>query len=224
MFNRIKPPIQSSFPPRRYSGSNSDAGVFILGIAMRCTGCKKEKDNTEFSPSCSKPKKARYCKQCMSEKWAKWAATKDKEYHVSRVEKWKKQNIERWNDCCKRYREKNKEKLILYYREKRATNIEYQLRDRMSRRLREVLSGKKRGKRWEELVGYSVSDLKAHLESLFLPGMTWTNRGEWEIDHVKPVILFHVDSYDHPGFKQCWALSNLQPLWRTDNRKKSCKY
>jgi len=38
---------------------------------------------------------------------------------------------------------------------------------------------------------------------------------KWEIDHVIPQVYFKYDSADHPAFAACWALENLQPLWRT---------
>jgi hypothetical protein len=31
----------------------------------------------------------------------------------------------------------------------------------------------------------------------------------------------HYESPDDPKFQECWALSNLQPLWAKDNLKKS---
>src|SRR3546814_3330220 len=45
----------------------------------------------------------------------------------------------------------------------------------------------KNGRSWEILVGYTVADLMAHLERQFLPGMSWDNRGEWHIDHIRPL-------------------------------------
>ena len=33
---------------------------------------------------------------------------------------------------------------------------------------------------------YLPLDLAAHLEALFWPNMSWSNYGEWEVDHIKP--------------------------------------
>lgn len=77
---------------------------------------------------------------------------------------------------------------------------------------------------WEVLVGYTLTDLKNHLESRFLPGMTWENYGEWHIDHIKPRAAFSFETSEDPQFKECWSLSNLQPLWAIDNLRKNCKY
>ena len=91
----------------------------------------------------------------------------------------------------------------------------------MSSRMYYSLRKAKGNCHWEDFVDYTISELKQHLESLFKPGMSWDNYGDWEIDHVIPVSAFQYNSPDDPTFKQCWSLTNLQPLWRHDNRTKS---
>jgi hypothetical protein len=82
--------------------------------------------------------------------------------------------------------------------------------------------GKKNGYRWEILVGYTVFDLKAHLEKQFENGMTWDNYGSyWEIDHKIPVSAFNFTSPGDIDFKKCWSLGNLQPLWAKENQSKN---
>jgi hypothetical protein len=49
-------------------------------------------------------------------------------------------------------------------------------------------------------------------------GMSWDSYGEWHVDHVRPCSLF--DQRDAVQFAECWALSNLQPLWAEDNVRK----
>lgn len=93
----------------------------------------------------------------------------------------------------------------------------------LSHAIRESIKGRKAGRRWESLVGYSVDDVIAHLEAQFVAGMCWENYGEWHIDHIKPVSAFRFDSPDDPQFADCWRLSNLQPLWAIDNLRKGAK-
>jgi len=76
---------------------------------------------------------------------------------------------------------------------------------------------------WEDLVDYTIDDLKNHLENQFKEGMSWDNYGKWEIDHIIPVSAFNFNSPNDPQFKLCWALNNLQPLWKRDNRTKTNK-
>lgn len=72
-----------------------------------------------------------------------------------------------------------------------------------------------------ELLGYFPADFKAHIESLFVPGMTWANHGEWHIDHVIPLSVLIRRGVSSPAVIN--ALSNLQPLWAEDNQRKSAR-
>jgi hypothetical protein len=62
----------------------------------------------------------------------------------------------------------------------------------------------------------------AHLESKFLPGMTWENRGvkpgQWSIDHIKPLSAFNLT--DRMQLLEACHYTNLQPLWHSDNVRK----
>lgn len=95
----------------------------------------------------------------------------------------------------------------------------------MSRRMRTSLNSDKAGHSWEDLVDYTLEELKAHIENLFQPGMSWDNYGKygWHIDHKTPVSSFNIGSYDCEDFKKCWSLENLQPLWAKDNLRKGNK-
>jgi hypothetical protein len=72
-------------------------------------------------------------------------------------------------------------------------------------------------------IGYSIEELIAHLDRMFTDGMSWERfkAGEIHIDHIIPKSLF--DPTDPEQVRQCWALSNLQPLWAEDNMRKSNK-
>lgn len=83
------------------------------------------------------------------------------------------------------------------------------------------LSGVPKTERSLALVGCSIDELRQHLESKFMPDMTWKNRGihGWHIDHIKPCSSF--DLTDPAQLRQCFHYTNLQPLWSRDNLKKS---
>lgn len=80
----------------------------------------------------------------------------------------------------------------------------------------------KQGRTWTKLLGFSVTDLKKHLESQFTEGMTWDLllAGEIEIDHIFPRCALPHSSPNDENFKKLWSLSNLRPLWRGHNRSK----
>lgn len=69
-------------------------------------------------------------------------------------------------------------------------------------------------------LGYSSEELRSHLESLFSTGMSWENWGEWHIDHIRPVSSFP----NGTPLTEINSLSNLRPLWATENLRKSSKW
>lgn len=109
---------------------------------------------------------------------------------------------------------------------KRKQNPTVRLNLSISNGIRNSLKTGKNGRHWESLVGYTVSDLVKHFESLFKDGMTWNNYGisGWHIDHKIPISWWEIESAEDPAFKQCWALDNLQPLWASENCSKQDRY
>ena len=103
---------------------------------------------------------------------------------------------------------------------RRGWNEQNRIRLAMSSRMYYSLYKAKGNTHWEEYVSYTTEELKQHLESLFRDGMSWDNYGEWEIDHIIPVSAFNYNSPSDISFKHCWALQNLRPLWKPENRAK----
>ena len=102
-----------------------------------------------------------------------------------------------------------------------ARNPSARIRASMSARMWSALKGKKDESLFD-ILSYSFDALKRHIESMFYEGMSWENYGKWHVDHVKPCAAF--DLTDKDQFDTCWSLSNLQPLWASDNIKKGAKY
>lgn len=138
---------------------------------------------------------------------------------------------------AKEYRENNKDHYREYFRNYNKTderknyinnwrkreyhnNSAFKLNDNMAGYINRSLKGNKNGRSWEKLVGYTCQDLMQHLEAQFKDGMTWENHGQWHIDHIVPKSLFNIISAEDKGFKKCWALENLRPLWAKDNIRK----
>jgi hypothetical protein len=74
------------------------------------------------------------------------------------------------------------------------------------------------------LLGYTVSELKSHLESHFKPGMSWDNYGKghesWSIDHTRPISSFPKSA----TIAEINALGNLRPMWHKENCSKGNKW
>lgn len=103
---------------------------------------------------------------------------------------------------------------------KRRARPDGRVNHRVASNILQSIQSSKGGRRWELLVGYTLSDLMKHLERQFLPGMTWENMSLWHIDHILPLASFSFESADSSEFRAAWALSNLRPLWAGDNLKK----
>lgn len=128
---------------------------------------------------------------------------------------WKGRTNQKLADEEKRIRH-NKQMLDYYYRNRVARNFGNRMRDALNR------TGVRKTKKWEELVGYTVEDLKKYLESQFQPGMTWDNYGKngWNIDHIQPIHTFNIKKENDEEFQECWSLENLRPLWQEENMKR----
>jgi len=133
------------------------------------------------------------------------------------------EGIRIWQKANKN-KNKDKDKMKAYRsfwtKQKRQTDPKFRLNCCVSSAIKLSLKENKNGRPWTSLVGYTLDDLKKHLEKQFTKGMTWENCGKWHIDHKIPISVFNFTSPEHEDFKRCWALSNLQPLWAAENISK----
>lgn len=122
-----------------------------------------------------------------------------------------------------RYQE-NKGEINAATRARYAEDIEFQLMTLLRGRFKKIIRGERSTENCRRLVGCTLDELRVHIESQFLPGMTWGNRGlrGWHIDHIRPCASF--DLTDPAQRAQCFHYTNLQPLWAADNLAKSTKW
>jgi len=182
----------------------------IDGYYSSCRLCKKSYYNNRYKEI----KKANYLRNVGVER--KKARGRYYENREVRIAKTKEYNKEHKEEKLKYQRIYNKKYLY--------NDIKYRLsRAIRTKIVRTIKKGSKNRQRWELLVGYTVEQLKKHLENLFRPGMSWSNYGKWHIDHIKPISAFDYNDYRDQTFKICWSLENLQPLWAKDNISKGGK-
>ena len=125
------------------------------------------------------------------------------------------------------YREANRERLLEAQRIRGRKNfaarygvdLQFTLKHRVGSLLRVSLSKGRKSRRFVEILGYSLDELRAHLEKQFSRGMNWDEfmAGRIHVDHIIPVSLFNISSDSCDEFKACWALPNLRPLWASEN-------
>ena len=143
----------------------------------------------------------------------KWSKDNSKKI-VKKVKIWREQNPEKYKKQAREYISK------LYH-----TDLKYNLNYRMSIAIGRSLKGNKNGKHWEVLVGYSMLDLKRHLQKTIPKGYTWQEylEGKLHIDHIIPKNAFEFTKPEDINFKKCWALVNLRLLPAKENIRKSNK-
>lgn len=73
------------------------------------------------------------------------------------------------------------------------------------------------------LLGCTMAEFVAHIESLWSDGMTWGNwtRDGWHIDHIVPLSSF--DLSDAGQLKAACHYTNLRPLWAAENLRKGSR-
>lgn len=159
-------------------------------------------------------------------KTKEWNA-KNEEHVRARSAAYRARNRSTLNAKQLDYYKANKEKVIAYQgryiSEKYKTDPLFAVRMVCRRRLLFALTkhGYKKSSKTETILGCSFVELIKHIESKFLPDMTWDNRGMfgWHIDHVVP--LSSASSAEE--IERLSHYTNLQPLWAADNWSKGAK-
>lgn len=108
-------------------------------------------------------------------------------------------------------------------RRRYANNPQVRLKSHHTTLLSSVLrdtAGEKAVVRFEDAVGCTVAEFKSHLESLFVDGMSWENRGRhgWHVDHIRPLSSFDLTIPSQRS--EAYHFTNTQPLWADANRRK----
>ena len=210
-----------------------------------CSKCGIKKDSSEFyKDKRNKSGMQSECRMCQNKRAKNWKinnpekvketnqrwAGKHSDYQhqyylihkrriLARVKLWRANNPDRW-------KQRDPAKIRNYNREyfkRRNKTLTHKLYTGMSAAIRvSLLRGIKKRRKWEKLVGYTVDQLKEHLEKQFITGMTWENHGKggWHIDHIIPISVFNYQRPEDIDFQKCWALGNLRPLWAKENLTK----
>ncbi len=103
---------------------------------------------------------------------------------------------------------------------RRKTNPQDVVVRRVREKMRLLLRSSGLGNQYSSNFGCTAKEFKAHLESLWTPGMSWENYGHkgWHIDHIKPCSSF--DLTIKAEAQACFHYKNTQPLWGKLNMSK----
>jgi len=158
-----------------------------------CVNCNETKSQTEFRNRAT-------CKICENK------------------HRYERKKLQRMNPLydkkCKEYDVKRKRKKE---RECPLTNFKQIIRQSVRKSFKR--NGYTKKSKTYGILGNDWETVKNHFEFLFQPGMSWDNHGEWEIDHIKPL---YGAKNENDVIKLC-HYTNLQPLWKLDNKLKGCE-
>jgi len=143
----------------------------------------------------------------------------DKQYRIKHKEELKKYGIEYRALHKNEIRQRGNRNSNKRYKD----DLKFNLGCKVCIGVRTSLKGNKKGRRWEDLVGYTLNDLFNHLKKTMPEGYNWNDylEGRLHLDHKVPISVFNYTKPEHIDFKRCWALDNLQFLPAKENIIKS---
>ena len=172
-----------------------------------------------------------WCKICRSD-YAKKYHAENREKRLSGFKKYQqankkkiaarkvvyyRENSAKWREN----RERNRARFNAYPVNRRKSDVVFSTSERLRSRIRSAFAG--RGWRKTDssasLLGCTFNEARHHIESLFLPGMSWGNRNLWHIDHIIPLASAKTPK----AMAVLCRYTNLQPLWAVDNFRKHAK-
>ena len=159
-----------------------------------CKKCKKKKKISEFTTEKS-GRRHIVCLACRAERQERY-------YAVNR------------DEVNRRQSERHKRLA--------ATCPEFAVLRRLRCRLRKFVAKKQYKSSTRHTLGIDLEGFLAHLESRFLPTMSWDNMNLWHLDHIKPCSLFDFKNPDEVA--KCFHYTNIQPLWAKDNLSKNNRF
>ena len=167
---------------------------------------------------------------------------RQKQYDLDHKEERKQYRLDHKEDK-RQYRLAHKEQTNNRQRQRRKTDLSFKIMRNASNAVNKMLKkngGSKQGKSSKTQFSFTKEQLITHIESLFSHpdnldenGNIWMtrdnhgnydpNKKTWHLDHIIPQSKLNFNSYEHPNFHKCWALSNLRPLEALANIKKGNK-
>lgn len=123
----------------------------------------------------------------------------------------------------KQLRSARRKELAAYMRNKRNSDPAFLVADRLRRRINSALKAcnAQKGGGLCGVSGCTKAELVAHIEKQFLPGMSWSNRRRWHIDHIIPCAAFDLTDPDQQAV--AFHFTNLRPVWAEENQRKRDK-
>lgn len=154
------------------------------------------------------------CRRCYSKNWYSNNPYYQKEYDKKR---WKdkkeieKVRVSKWN------KENRKDRVAERMKTEPLFCLTVKIRWCIKSTFKK--SGYSKNSKTYEILGITYGEFKSYIENQFVEGMSWTNHGEWHLDHKTPISWAKTDD-----IYKLNHYTNFQPLWAYDNLSKSNKF
>lgn len=196
---------------------------------MICSKCNQIKSDSDFSKVKRRTGKyglksvCKFCSSQITKEWIKNNKQKHIDYNKSYGPKWFGENKERYYNNINNWKLNNPDYFNEYNKELRKNPIE-----KLKQNVRVTINRglKNKSKKSLEIIGLESWDkLREHIEKQFTEGMNWENYGvgknntTWHIDHIIPLSSVKTEE----EVIKLNYYTNLQPMWGSDNIKKSNK-
>jgi hypothetical protein len=214
--------------------------------SQKCTECKDIKSFDKFNKSKNQPNglhaKCKDCRKKYRLENRTHIIEKSRKYYNNNKNSllvknsiYRKDNKDIINTQRKEYRnrpeiklhikEKNKEYLPIRkikIKERRKVDKDFQLSEIIRSKYHKMIKG--RDTSYREVLGCDFKIFRKWLEFQFNENMNWDNLGSyWQIDHILAINLFDNFDTNELNKRVCFNWTNLQPLFKNENRQKSDK-
>lgn len=185
------------------------------GRSGRCKSCVKKYRREYYQKNKERLKK---CSREWHHNNKDLVKEQSRKYYIDNIDKFKKYRKEQyWKDP-----EGNSRKSNEYHLSRIKTDVFYRFQTRCRTRVYQALvgNGYSKNTRAYKLIGCSKEELEGHISSMFEPGMSWDNYGEWHVDHIIP---FSSATSKEEVELLCHYL-NMRPMWASDNISKGATF
>ena len=167
-------------------------------------------------------------KQIYSQKNSEQKKSYMRQYRIDNpdsIKLWQKKNPDKYYGGIKKWKNENPEKVRIHksnqQKRRKSKDPKYRLKGNIRRLILQSITrgGYSKKTLTNEILGIDYEGFYKHIENQFTNGMTWDNRGLWELDHKVPVSLGKTEE----EIIKLNHYTNFQPLWRKDNIIKSDK-
>ena len=144
------------------------------------------------------------------------------EHRKAKMREWYEKNREYAIAKAKEYRDANKSTLNKLSNQYKTTRSSVDPLFKFKRCLRTLIYAKirqggytKKSKTFT-ILGCTFDEFQQHISAQFTEGMSWSNHGEWHLDHITPVAVATTEE----DVIRLNHYTNFRPLWAVDNLRK----